>query len=171
MVILADEGVLALREAGQMSTHTQDDDFLPWSDAYRTGFADIDSDHQRLFHLVNRLHAMVESRADNEDIGEAFAALNDYIEEHFEREEQFLRRNGYPDLKDHQYEHIALCWKIRDLEREFHASPKYFEFDDFLRFMEEWLIDHILERDMSYAAYFHHNGGPTTSMREPSISG
>lgn len=128
-------------------------DVIHWSNKYRTGFRAIDKDHRQLFRLVNKLHAAVKRNDGPRVIGGTFAALNDYIEAHFEREEKFLAQAEYPDLADHQFDHIELCWKVRELERLFLKSPDTFDFDDFLQFMGHWLTNHILERDFAYASY------------------
>lgn len=141
------------KKAKKVASDAQGTDYLKWSDTYRTGFRAIDNDHRQLFHLVNTLHAAVQRNDGPAVIGETFRALNDYIKEHFSREEQFMQQADYPDITRHKGEHKLLATQVLNLEKQFRKSPSNFDFNGFLKFMENWLVQHIMKNDMKYVPH------------------
>ena len=141
-------------------------DFIPWSDDYLTGVAEVDADHRRLFALVNRLHARVRGAAEGagdgvdepapgltDPVATALAALADYVEYHFAREEEVMENAGYPDLIAHMNRHRNLARTVRSLVTMHAENPAQPLGDDVLAFLKDWLTGHIIESDMAYVPF------------------
>ena len=62
---------------------------LAWSDDLKVGNAVMDADHQELFHLLARFEG-----ADAAAWVAAFEALALHLREHFERENELMRRHA-----------------------------------------------------------------------------
>ena len=140
-------------KAKAVAANEQVEDIMPWSDTYRNGFRAIDNDHRQLFHLVNTLHAAVKRNEGPEIIGETFKALNNYIDERFTREEGSMVQADYPELTRHKGDHKLLATQVLDLEKRYRRSPSTFDFEEFLTFMERWLVQHIMKNDMKYVPH------------------
>ncbi len=127
--------------------------FIEWSDDYKVGIAAIDNDHQTLFGLVNRLHDRIKAGDGEDAVGDALDGLIDYIDTHFAREERYMDECGYPGLVAHARKHRDLARTVRSLKTLFEDDPREVENDAILRFLKNWLTNHILKSDMDYVPY------------------
>ncbi len=127
--------------------------FVAWSDDYKVGIAAIDNDHKTLFTLVNRLHDRIKAGDGEEAVGDALDGLIDYIDTHFAREERYMEECGYPDVVHHAQKHRDLARTVRSLKTLFEDDPREVENDAILRFLKNWLTNHILKSDMAYVPY------------------
>lgn len=124
--------------------------YIAWDDAMSVGVPVLDADHQRLIRLLN---AYVEALENDEGLmvtDSIFAALGDYVQSHFAREEEILAEAGYADLEAHKQAH-------RDLEARFAALRDSYVLNPDKRaekavedFLIDWLTSHILKTDMRY---------------------
>lgn len=137
-----------------------------WSAEYETGVKAIDSDHKALFEEIKRLAvALVEGHGEDA-IDQAITCLENYVHEHFSREEHFMFNAGYPRVEDHIRSHRALTRKVallRQLNRDQTAEIDPLKLTEFL---SNWLSHHILEIDMDYVPYLHGDAAD----REPGIA-
>jgi len=129
------------------------EDYVPWSDTYRTGIRLIDNDHRSLFSTVNALHEKIENKAPVAELRQVTGELLRYANEHFEREEQLMFQYGYPALSAHRKKHhdfIRMVYAIRKIE---HDNPDRLDFDRLLAFLAGWLKRHIMGEDRGYIPY------------------
>lgn len=127
--------------------------FVQWSDDYLVGIAAIDNDHKTLFALVNRLHDRIKAGDGEDAVGDALDGLVDYIDTHFAREERYMEECGYPDIIPHAQKHRDLARTVHSLKTLFEDDPREIENDAILRFLKNWLTNHILKADMDYVPY------------------
>lgn len=73
--------------------------------------------------------------------------LVNYAEQHFEHEEALMRDCGYPRLAYHQSLHERLYTAIFVLNEDLALGRSRIDFGT-LRFLKNWLLDHILCEDM-----------------------
>jgi hemerythrin len=129
---------------------------IEWSDELLVNVADIDSDHQKLFALMNDIFATAHHGA--AAINSAIGALCSYTKEHFASEQESMRRADYPALSAHTYEHEHLVFQLESMiNRLMEAGPDAVD-EALATFLEEWLTSHILKFDMEYAAYLRKSG-------------
>ena len=86
--------------------------FYEWSERMSVGVAELDSDHQALIQLINRLHDALENNEGRLALDQIFESLAVYIETHFAHEEQVMEACGYPEISEHKKEHLKFTRNI-----------------------------------------------------------
>lgn len=115
-----------------------------WDDKYSVGNPEIDAQHQGLFELGNKLSEVLEGQ----EVNPVVMRLYKYTREHFLLEEEMMRSIGFPLYEEHKILHENLISELNEIS----ASP--FDSEEsvlkFKKFVYDWLIDHILNKDMLY---------------------
>ena len=132
--------------------------FFQWRESMSVGVALIDSDHQALIQLINRLHDHLETEQAPEVLDQTFDRLVAYIDYHFAREEKVMEACGYPSLDEHREEHLSFTRQIRYVRDRYVKGGGEEIGQDLLEFLKNWLTHHILIQDMDYKA--HTDGDP-----------
>lgn len=133
--------------------------FMPWSESFSLGIRLLDNDHRQLFDIINTLHQAVLAGAERRVVGGILDALVSYTEGHFEREEAYLARYGYPERDAHMAEHRRLTGVVYGLKRQFDQDADKIIGRDVLTFLKTWLEKHILGSDMAFAPYLRGEKG------------
>ncbi len=123
---------------------------IRWSDALAVGTAALDADHQHLFALTNEVMAAILDGRAADVVKTAVEELEDYTRQHFSREEALLFETGYPEAEAHRASHnhlLAQLGEIRDIVGK-EQQPERVG-----RFLQAWILDHILVADMEYARF------------------
>jgi len=129
--------------------------FQEWSKEFETGIGAIDQDHQMLFNSIRQLGEHIHEERGEGRIKATINALLLYVDEHFEREERFMIRAGYPDFVSHKQEHDRFRDVILSL-RDFHDQhPGDIDAQKIVSFLEDWLLNHILKVDSLYKPYLN----------------
>lgn len=125
---------------------------LEWSEYFETGIEKVDTQHQKLFALLNQLIKSFESGVPNEElVASILQELVDYTHQHFSDEENMMLEYKLDErhLNIHRMEHKSF---IYDLENsQLHISIDEDEVqtaEKLVRFITSWLIYHILGIDM-----------------------
>lgn len=126
-------------------------EFLKWTEDLSVGNKQIDDDHRHLFDLLERLHLDMTSGQINQETQSIVDALRDYAESHFSREEEFMRKIGYPHYATHQAEHNRFLSEVCALQSRVARGARTAQLD-IDQFLAAWLRDHVLVRDMALAA-------------------
>lgn len=126
---------------------------LEWQAGYSVGNAVLDRQHQKLLTLCRRAVASlgaapISANAELHDILNELAA---YVAEHFRVEEALLRRHGFPQMAEHEAEHLA--YRARLTEILYDATLGRADNEQLASYLTEWWIEHILQSDMLYATY------------------
>lgn len=104
-----------------------------------------DAQHQVLFDLIDQIET-------SEIDSSIFYKLNEYAENHFKLEEEYMARLDYPDMEAHVRAHNQFRKELQSL------IVKQHQFDaDFKKslsvFLYEWLRLHILGIDKKLEAF------------------
>ena len=126
-----------------------------WSTKFETGIKAIDNDHQALFEEINQLAVALIKTANDEEVVQAINCLENYVNEHFSREENFMIQAGYPGAEEHIKSHRALSRKVTLLRKLHHDETATIDPQKFVAFLSNWLSHHILKIDMAYLPYLH----------------
>ncbi len=125
---------------------------IEWKPAYSVGVEQLDEQHQKLLQLINNLsHENPEA-----DAKQCFVVLNElvqYVQLHFNTEENLMREHGYADLKAHQQEHEIFTEKLFDLNRKMTSSDGNI-FSELTHYLKDWYIAHVLGTDQGYKDFF-----------------
>jgi hemerythrin len=136
---------------------SNDEVFFKWSPEYNVNIKTIDSQHQELVNMLNRLFIAVSMREGSKVIGVILRALRSYARTHFSLEERLMQQANYADLEAHKLEHLKLIGQLDDLclRHLTEDKPIYFEM---LRFLKTWLREHIKGVDTKYSTALQQAG-------------
>lgn len=84
------------------------DEKIPWDEKYRIGIRAIDSQHKKLFMIVNKLYDLEDESAAKDEIRSILYDFRDYMQTHFDEEEEFMRSINYDKLEEHKKLHQNL---------------------------------------------------------------
>jgi hemerythrin-like metal-binding protein len=130
---------------------------LVWNDRFATGVQEIDEQHMILVHTLNEASVTLAENASIEQLELITRDLLGYALYHFETEELLMRQYGYdegaaPDAALHLEQHRAFSSKVvavRDgLKTGTPIAPA-----DLLGFLNQWLVNHILNTDKRLGAF------------------
>jgi hemerythrin-like metal-binding protein len=130
--------------------NTASRNIVAWSNAYDLGLPEIDSQHRTLFDLLNRAWEAIVARADAKVMLEILQDLERYTLSHFAAEETFMRVMNYPQFAEHKKSHDAFSARIEFERRAIEAGAANISLE-LVRFLKDWLVDHILVADKAYA--------------------
>jgi diguanylate cyclase (GGDEF)-like protein/hemerythrin-like metal-binding protein/PAS domain S-box-containing protein len=127
---------------------------LHWRPSYLCGDPAIDSEHQDLFRLANRIIAKVTEETGGPEALSMFRELITHLRAHFAHEEQSLMAAGFPGTAEHLAIHRDLdaraCEVADKLERG-EGQDVYL-----LRFLiHEIVAKHMLQEDRKFFNLFH----------------
>ncbi len=125
---------------------------IEWSEELSTGIQEVDNQHQRLVGIINELHMAMLDRREKQAMSRIFTELVDYTKTHFAFEEELFERHGYPAEAAHKLQHQHLAQKVIDLKEEFDAGNTAVTLE-VMRFLRDWLADHIIGSDKRYAPF------------------
>lgn len=125
---------------------------IQWQDRFNLDVEAIDTAHQQLFSIVNKITDLVQRKR-----GEKFACIEgikyfkSYALRHFKEEEAFMREIGYPGYPAHKHLHDQLRDEtIPALEQELEETDYSTQsIQRFLGFCSGWLSRHIMEEDQA----------------------
>jgi len=118
----------------------------------RVGVPEIDGDHQVMIDLIEQVDRAADRRGEAAAIDTILAALVDYTEYHFSREERMLEVVGFPHAAEHKECHDRLRHRIELYVVRCGAGQA-----DGLRavahFAKRGLVEHVRKEDMRYQSW------------------
>lgn len=121
-----------------------------WDDVLSVGNEHIDDDHKLLISTVARLHEAMRTGQGKDVVGTILDDLVRYTEDHFEREEGFMRAIDYPDYLSHKAEHTRLVKEVKDVQARFKSGSITITVS-VSNFLADWLRNHIMGLDKKLA--------------------
>ena len=161
----------------QVEVHLKE--LTKWNGGMKVGIPVIDEQHANLFRIVNNLQSTYLLACQNDTdstnqrfIGAAHEAI-DYIKYHFGTEEKLMKLLEYPEYAEHKNEHKEFMWEIVYLSKQF-KDKQLNEYQQFINFLNEWILSHIIVSDKNFADYFinmqHHNKLKVLAWRASALS-
>lgn len=127
---------------------------LQWSDELAVGYPIIDEQHQE---LIDRFNAFLEACNENrgkEHLNQLYKFLDRYVVQHFQEEEQLMKRYSYPDLQAHLKEHQEFISRLAALEAELEkAGPTIGVLIHTNKALLYWLTTHIKQIDVALGRF------------------
>jgi hemerythrin len=127
-----------------------------WNDKYRTGHATVDSQHQRLFGMVNELHEAIVGGKAKEHLSKSLEALAKYCVEHFATEERLMTSQDYPGYVEHKRKHDELTSKATEIITGYQSGKLVLPVT-LSQFLADWLRHHIGEEDQKLIGWIQTN--------------
>lgn len=131
--------------------------YINWSEKLSVNVTEIDEQHKTLIEKINRLHQAMLDNKGREVQKPIIDAMADYAASHFEKEEKYMQRYGFPGLHDHRTEHDKFTAKAIELKERFDSAGFVLSLE-ILTFLKNWLQEHILVTDKKYSKHFNDNG-------------
>ena len=110
-----------------------------WSPEYETGIKAIDNDHKTLFAEIKQLAVALVGQQNGAEIDQAITCLENYINDHFGREEAFMINAGYPGTEEHIKSHRSLSRKVTLLRKLHHDEKSTIDPLKLIYFLSNWL--------------------------------
>jgi hemerythrin len=126
---------------------------ISWSDDFALNLPEIDAQHQVLFGLFGELWNAIVARAGQADMLRLIADLDDYAVQHFKEEEAFMTVTGFPRLEGHKMAHETFVRRVAAERLAIEKGSPNLSLD-LLRFLRDWLVEHIMVSDREYARYY-----------------
>jgi hemerythrin-like metal-binding protein len=130
---------------------------IKWSDKYSVHIKIIDEQHQKFIRMINELSDRVVEESLPSTVGEILDQLLDYTNYHFKTEEDLFKTHNYPGFEIHKQQHDAFVKQVFELKEDFSKGRITITLK-ILAFLNEWLINHILDSDQKYASYLNEKG-------------
>lgn len=124
---------------------------VEWRDGFKINIPQTDEEHRRLFALVKAL--------DLSTIDQTLEELLDYVVTHFSNEQALMEQSGYPAFE----QHLKLHEEFSAFVGEFLGSSSEWSEDrvqELRRFLNKWLIGHIMTHDMRFGKWYASHHGP-----------
>lgn len=126
---------------------------IAWDPSLSVGIEEIDEQHRAIIGLINELA----SQKENDDptvTTDALRFLRDYLNEHFDLENELMLDMGYPALENHRQQHELFINHIIffELEKEFGVVAQQM-LDDLLAFLVDWFFTHIATEDKALGVF------------------
>ncbi len=130
---------------------------IQWDDSFSVNVVEIDLQHKKLVGMLNELYeAMIVGKADA-ILGEVIDGLVRYAVIHFQTEEKYFDKFKYPKTNIHKKQHSDFTQKAAQFKDDF-AQGKVCLSVEVMRFLSNWLKDHIKGSDKEYGPFFNEHG-------------
>lgn len=129
-----------------------------WDDAYSVGNAAIDAQHRKMIDILNHLHGLLNHETlhdPDEEAGEVFDELAEYVVTHFAYEEDLMVEAGYPEQKvaEHKRQHESLLGRVQEAMLAYQDGDSEALAELLPYLYGDWLIEHICHSDKDYSSH------------------
>lgn len=123
---------------------------MEWSPEYSVGIEEIDRQHKELLRLFAVIKNAIASDQGWSTIHYSLVEVKRFAHFHFQFEEALMRLYGFDGYEEHMAAHEKM---LHTLESTAHESLQESTKEEILKFLRDWLIDHIHGADRSYARH------------------
>jgi len=121
---------------------------IAWDDKLKMGNEQVDTQHKRLFELVNELVGQCMDGSNAEKLKETLDFLVNYTVYHFYDEESLQVQYSFPEYKRHKQLHEDFKETVGGLVQRFAESGSSEELsNDVNKIVVRWLVGHIQKED------------------------
>lgn len=130
---------------------------LAWDESFATGVAEIDEQHMILVHTLNEASIRLAAEGGADQLERITQDLLAYALYHFETEETLMREFGYEedaagDAARHLEQHRSFSSRVVAVRDSLKAGNPIAP-AELLAFLNEWLVNHILNTDKRLGAF------------------
>lgn len=124
-----------------------------WSNIYSVGNTTMDSHHQKLFDIINKLHADMIAKKGKDTLGLTLKELLDYTKYHFTAEEELMKKTNYPGYADQKKAHDTFIAQIVQYQNDLNGGKDLVVSANITNTLVNWLSTHIAQMDKAYKNY------------------
>lgn len=129
---------------------------MQWKDSYSIGNEEIDFQHKELINMTDKLQKSLTKDSEDSNIVEALKFIVKYTRHHFESEERYMERIGYPGLESQKQLHQGIVKNVSDIFLQLKRGHKI-DLVELVNFLVDWVIDHVISEDGKIGEYFRNN--------------
>ena len=118
---------------------------------YKTGISQIDSEHEKLFDIGEKAYQLLIDKYDMDKYDKIVGVieeLREYTIYHFNAEEEYMESINYKRLFTQKIDHSNFIKKLDEVNFDKIDDNQDEAIMVVLNFLNEWLINHILEKDL-----------------------
>lgn len=138
---------------------------ITWSKDYSIGLEQIDNQHKKLIFLINKLEVLTMYDASHSDfkqrLDNLLQELINYTVLHFSTEEVLMDMFEYKESAEHKRTHDSFVELVKMEQEKLELliangdlKSVEEELKMILKFLQNWLITHILKSDKQYTDFF-----------------
>jgi hemerythrin len=131
-------------------------DAIEWNDSYSVGVTELDEQHKKLFRIINTMFSAEDLSVNSKVMTDLLTEMSKYASVHFETEERYMSECKYTELASHICTHDIFRKKVEELRSAQIAQNRNMP-SDMIRFLYEWLVNHIIFCDKKYMPYVSNN--------------
>lgn len=126
-----------------------------WNRKIESGIELIDQQHKEFLQTAN-LYLLKSRRGhDTQVLLDFLRFLQGYVLYHFQAEESYMARSGYPRYREHQAMHSALATHLKFLSVKLQKSDYSDEHSAaFSLFLSDWMRQHLVVEDADFCRYY-----------------
>lgn len=121
-----------------------------WDSSYSVGVSQLDQEHQKLLDMFFQLHQALTLGKSKAIIVQLVSELREYTLTHFKNEESYLEQINHPTLDEQKQQHATFIQKVDEFEVELNKGNSFVSMQ-VLQFLNDWIANHILDKDMKFA--------------------
>lgn len=130
---------------------------LEWEEKYSVGVLEIDNQHKKLFEVINEIMDVIGGHFEQEKVNQLINKLLEYKKFHFATEKKYFKEFNYEGAAEHVLEHQKFGEKLASLQEKYKDDLVNFSFA-LIEFLEDWLINHLMNEDQKYKECFASHG-------------
>lgn len=127
-------------------------DKIDWDPSYSVDIPEIDELQKKMFALFNVLIDLKTEASDEKDAANMISEINEYCKFYFSKEEEYLKKEGYPEFESHSKEHRQFVKTTINLRREIAEEADNLTYQT-IKDLREWLVNHIVKSDSLYVPF------------------
>lgn len=125
-----------------------------WTKDISVGNDLIDNQHKKLLAQINKIVESLVFGVDQKKLEDIIAFFDEYINEHFSYEEEYMKKINYPHLEEHKKMHQDFINNYIKFKSEFNKDIDkekiIFEIENYIG---KWWIEHIGKEDKKYQLF------------------
>ncbi len=129
---------------------------IKWNKELSVDIPEIDELQKKMFALINALIDLMEGTAEGKECANMISEITEYSKYYFSIEEEYLKKNNYPEITDHCKMHRKFESFVMHLRRLV-ADDKSNLTIEIINDLSNLLIDHIKTYDQKFVPFLRTN--------------
>ena len=128
-----------------------------WMETFELGVPEIDGDHKSMLDLMKAVRGAAGSE-DRAGCEKYVSRLLDHARSHFKREEAFLKRHGYAEVKKHAGYHEVLLQRAAAVAKACRSVETPGEYLKCCEELMSFLVDDVVRGDLKLKSFLQEAG-------------
>ena len=129
---------------------------IEWNKKLSVDIPEIDELQKKMFALINALIDLMEKKAEGKECANMISEISEYSKYYFSIEEEYLKKNKYPEFADHTKMHRKFESFVMKLRRAV-ADDKNNLNEETINKLKDLLITHIETLDLKFVPFLRTN--------------